>query len=436
MLEETLQPQADQDQETKTWDAAVVGAGYVGLPLAHTLAAAGRSVLLIEVSADLVAALNRGESHITDIPSAELAPLVHEGRIRATTEYNELRNADAILVALPTPLSKQREPDLSILIDAVEQIGARLRTGHLVILESTTYPRTTREVVLPILERTGLKAGRDFHLAFSPERVDPGNETWTTKNVPKVVGGITPACTERAAQLYDEAVDAVHRVSTPEAAELTKLLENIFRSVNIALVNELAQLCERMNIDVWEVIEAAATKPFGFMSFQPGPGLGGHCIPIDPFYLTWKAREYDFYTEFIELAGKVNENMPYYCRSLISQALNHGRQRSLSGSKVLMLGVAYKSDIGDTRESPALKLIELLRAAGAELAYHDPFVPALADHGLESVELDPGAYDCVVIVTAHSQIDYADLVDKAHVVVDLRNATGADGRRNDKVWTL
>jgi UDP-N-acetyl-D-glucosamine dehydrogenase len=436
MLEETLQPQAEHDQETKTWDAAVVGAGYVGIPLAHTLAAAGRSVLLIEVSPDLVAALNRGESHITDVPSAELAPLVREGRIRATTEYNELRNADAVLIALPTPLSKQREPDLSILTGAVEQIGARLRNGHLVILESTTYPRTTREVVLPILERTGLKAGRDFHLAFSPERVDPGNETWTTKNVPKVVGGITPACTERAARLYDGAFDAVHRVSTPEAAELTKLLENIFRSVNIALVNELAQLCERMDIDVWEVIEAAATKPFGFMSFQPGPGLGGHCIPVDPFYLTWKAREYDFYTEFVELAGKVNENMPYYCRSLISQALNHGRQRSLHGSKILVLGVAYKAGIGDTRESPALKLIELLRAAGAELAYHDPFVPALADHGLESVELDPGAYDCVVIVTAHSQIDYADLVDKAHVVVDLRNATGADGRRKDKVWTL
>ncbi|MGH3084412.1 MAG: nucleotide sugar dehydrogenase, partial [Gaiellaceae bacterium] len=393
MLEETIQPQSEHDQETKAWDAAVIGAGYVGVPLAHTLAAAGRSVLLIDVSADLVAALNRGESHITDVPSAELAPLVREGRIRATTEYNELRNADAILIALPTPLSKQREPDLSILIGAVEQIGTRLRTGHLVILESTTYPRTTREVVLPILERTGLKAGRDFHLAFSPERVDPGNESWTTKNVPKVVGGITPACTERAAQLYDGAVDAVHRVSTPEAAELTKLLENIFRSVNIALVNELAQLCERMDIDVWEVIDAAATKPFGFMSFQPGPGLGGHCIPVDPFYLTWKAREYDFYTEFVELAGKVNENMPYYCRSLISQALNRGRQRSLSGSKILMLGVAYKAGIGDTRESPALKLIELLRAAGAELAYHDPFVPALADHRLESVELDPGAYD-------------------------------------------
>ncbi|HZB35400.1 MAG TPA: nucleotide sugar dehydrogenase [Gaiellaceae bacterium] len=436
MLEETLESQTEHEPETKTWDVAVVGAGYVGVPLAHTLAASGRSVLLIDISADLVAALNRGESHITDVPSEDLAPLVREGRIRATTDYDDLRNADAILIALPTPLSKQREPDLSIVIGAVEEIGARLRNGHLVVLESTTYPRTTREVVLPILERTGLKAGRDFFLAFSPERVDPGNTTWTTRNVPKVVGGITPACTGRAAQFYEGAVDTVHRVSTPEAAELTKLLENIFRGVNIALVNELAQLCERMDIDVWEVIEAAATKPFGFMSFQPGPGLGGHCIPIDPFYLTWKAREYGFYTEFIELAGKVNENMPYHCRSLVSQALNHGRQRSLSGSKVLVLGVAYKADIGDTRESPAIKLIELLRTAGAELAYHDPFVPMLAEAGLESVALDPAAYDCVVIVTAHSQIDYADLVDKAQVVVDLRNATGAEGRRNEKVWTL
>jgi UDP-N-acetyl-D-glucosamine dehydrogenase len=414
----------------------VVGAGYVGVPLAHTLATAGRSVLLIDVSENVVDALNRGQSHITDVPSEELASLVEQGRIRATMDYNELRNADAILIALPTPLSKQREPDLSILVGAVEQIGARLRSGHLVILESTTYPRTTREIVQPILERTGLKAGRDFHLAFSPERVDPGNQTWTTKNVPKVVGGITPECTDRAAHLYEGAVETVHRVSTPEAAELTKLLENIFRSVNIALVNELAQLCERMEIDVWEVIEAAATKPFGFMSFQPGPGLGGHCIPIDPFYLTWKAREYDFYTEFIELAGKVNENMPYYCRSLISQALNHGRQRSLNGAKVLVVGVAYKADIGDTRESPALKLIKLLRGAGADISYHDPFVPELGDEGLRSVELDPAAHDCVVIVTAHSHIDYADLVDKAHVVVDLRNATGPDGRRNDKVWTL
>jgi UDP-N-acetyl-D-glucosamine dehydrogenase len=436
MLEERTEHQPAEAPETKTWDAAVVGAGYVGVPLAHTLASAGRSVLLIDVSQEVVDGINRGESHIIDVPSEELAPLVERGQIRATTDYNELRRADAILIALPTPLSKQREPDLSIVIGAAEQISLRIRNGHLVILESTTYPRTTRDVIQPILESTGLKAGRDFHLAFSPERVDPGNATWTTRNVPKVVGGITPECTERAARLYEGAVETVHRVSTPEAAELTKLLENIFRSVNIALVNELAQLCERMEIDVWEVIEAAATKPFGFMSFQPGPGLGGHCIPIDPFYLTWKAREYDFSTEFIELAGKVNENMPYYCRSLVSQALNHGRQKSLSGAKVLVLGVAYKADIGDTRESPAVKLIGLLRAAGSDVSYHDPFVAELAEEGLRSVDLDPAAYDAVVIVTAHSDVDYADLVKKAHVVVDLRNATGAEGRRNEKVWTL
>ena len=436
MLEERTEPLAPQSQDAKTWDAAVIGAGYVGVPLAHTLAAAGRSVLLIDVSPEVVDGINRGKSHIIDVPSEELAPLVQSGQIRATTDYNEIRRADAILIALPTPLSKQREPDLSIVIGAAEQISVRLRNGHLVVLESTTYPRTTREVIQPILESTGLKAGRDFHLAFSPERVDPGNGTWTTKNVPKVVGGITPECTERAAQLYEGAVDTVHRVSTPEAAELTKLLENIYRSVNIALVNELAQLCERMEIDVWEVIEAAATKPFGFMSFQPGPGLGGHCIPIDPFYLTWKAREYDFSTEFIELAGKVNENMPYYCRSLVSQALNHGRQRSLSGAKVLALGVAYKSDIGDTRESPALKLIELLRTAGAEVSYHDPHVPELPEAGLSSVPLEPADYDCVIIVTAHSGIDYEDVVERSHVVVDLRNATGQNGKTSEKVWKL
>jgi UDP-N-acetyl-D-glucosamine dehydrogenase len=420
---------------TRTWDVAIVGAGYVGVPLAHTFATAGRSVVVIDASEEVVSRLNEGVSHIKDVPSDDLAPLVREKRIAATTDYDVLRDADAILIALPTPLSKQREPDLSIVTGAVEEITRRLQPGQLVVLESTTYPRTTRDVVLPILEATGLKAGSDFHLAYSPERVDPGNETWTTKNVPKVVGGITTACTERAAALYESAVDTVHRVSTPEAAELTKLLENIFRAVNIALVNELAQLCERMGIDVWEVVEAAATKPFGFMSFQPGPGLGGHCIPIDPFYLTWKAREYDFSTEFIELAGKVNENMPYYCRSLISQALNHGRRRSLNGSKVLILGVAYKADIGDTRESPALKLIELLRAGGAEVAYHDPFVPEL-DGGLTSVALEPAEYDCVVIVTAHSQIDYEEVVENAPVVVDLRNATGTAGRASEKVWTL
>src|ERR671914_30275 len=436
MLEETLESQRHAEAETKTWDAAVIGAGYVGVPLAHTLALAGRSVLLIDVAQDVVDGLNRGESHIIDVSSEELGPLVDEGRIRATTDYNEIRRADAILIALPTPLSKQREPDLSIVIGAAEQISIRLRNGHLVVLESTTYPRTTREVVQPILESTGLAAGRDFHLAFSPERVDPGNGRWTTKNVPKVVGGITPECTERAAQLYEGAVDTVHRVSTPEAAELTKLLENIFRSVNIALVNELAQLCERMGIDVWEVIEAAATKPFGFMSFQPGPGLGGHCIPIDPFYLTWKAREYDFSTEFIELAGKVNENMPYHCRSLVSQALNHGKQRSLKGSKVLILGVAYKPGIGDTRESPALKLIELLQNAGSNVAYHDPHVPVLPELGLRSAAFEPESYDCVAIVTDHDGIDYEALVDDGAVIVDFRNATRDKGRTSEKVWKL
>jgi UDP-N-acetyl-D-glucosamine dehydrogenase len=303
-----------------------------------------------------------------------------------------------------------------------------------VVLESTTYPGTTREVLLPILEEiSGLEAGADFHLAMSPERVDPGRTDWTTKTTPKVVGGLTPACTEAAAAVYRGAIDTVHTVSTPEAAELTKLLENIFRSVNIALVNELAQLCDRMDIDVWEVVGAAATKPFGFMPFQPGPGLGGHCIPLDPFYLSWKAREYDFTTRFIDLAGEVNNNMPYFCRSVISQAMNHGLQRSLSGSRVLILGVAYKADIADTRETPAEKLIQLLRTAGAEVAYHDPHVPEF--DGMRSSLLEPEAYDCVAIVTAHSAVDYADVVRRAKVVVDFRNATRAvDGE--GKVWKL
>jgi UDP-N-acetyl-D-glucosamine dehydrogenase len=417
-------------------DVAIVGAGYVGLPLAHVFAEAGRSVVLVDVSPERVAQIMRGESYIEDVPSDDLRRLVENG-LTATTDYDVLHDAEAILIALPTPLSKQREPDLSIVTAAVAEIAPRLRRGHLVVLESTTYPGTTREQVLPILERiSGLEAGVDFHLAFSPERVDPGRTDWTTKNVPKVVGGITAACTERAAELYTTAIDRVCRVSSPEAAELTKLLENIFRSVNIALVNELAQLCDRLGIDVWEVVDAASTKPFGFMSFKPGPGLGGHCIPVDPFYLTWKAREYDFYTEFIELAGKVNENMPYYCRSLISQALNHGLQRSLKGSKVLVLGISYKADIGDVRESPALKILTLLKNAGANVAYHDPHVPELPDYALRSVPLDPDAYDCVAIVTAHSSIDYASIVERAHVVVDFRNATGGDGRLSEKVWKL
>ena len=420
-------------------DIAIVGAGYVGVPLAEVLAVGGKTVLLVDVDVDRVEQLNRGESYIGDVSQESLSRLVSEGRIAATTDYDELRDVDAIVIALPTPLSRQREPDLTILLSAVEEIAKRLRAGHVVILESTTYPGTTRERLLPVLERgSGLKAGDGFHLAFSPERVDPGRTDWTTKNVPKIVGGIDEASTAAAAAVYAGAMDAVHTVSSPEAAELTKLLENIFRSVNIALVNELAQLCDRMNIDVWEVVEAAATKPFGFMSFEPGPGLGGHCIPIDPFYLTWKAREFGFYTEFIELAGKVNESMPYFCRSVVSQALNHHSQKSLKGSRILVLGVAYKPDIDDVRESPAVKLISLLENAGAVVSYHDPHVPSFAENGLamSSVELDAGSYDCVVIVTDHSSLDYERLVDESALVVDLRNATGANGKKSKKVWKL
>jgi UDP-N-acetyl-D-glucosamine dehydrogenase len=415
-------------------DVAIVGAGYVGMPLAQAFAAAGRNVLLRDVETAVVDGINRGESHIGDVPSGELKKLVDEGRIRATLDMDAAAEADAVVFALPTPLSSQREPDLSIVRTAVEELAPHLRKGQLVVLESTTYPGTTREVLQPILEAGGLKAGEDFHLAFSPERVDPGRADWTTHNTPKVVGGLTPACTERAAELYRGAVETVVPVSSPDAAELTKLLENIFRAVNIALVNELAQLCERMDIDVWEVVEAAETKPFGFMSFKPGPGLGGHCIPIDPFYLTWKAREYDFYTEFIELAGKINANMPYFCRSLISQALNHGAQKSLKGSRLLVLGVSYKADVDDVRESPAEKIIQLLQKAGADVAYHDPHVPEF--EGIRSAEYQPEKYDGVVIVTAHSAIDYDDLVERADIVVDLRNATGRNGSGNGKVWKL
>jgi UDP-N-acetyl-D-glucosamine dehydrogenase len=417
-------------------EIAVVGAGYVGLPLAQTFAQAGRSVVLVDVAADVVAAINRGESHIEDVPSQELEQLVRDGRIGATLDYDALRDVDAILIALPTPISPQREPDLSIVATATAAIAQRLRAGQLVVLESTTYPGTTREVIVPALERgSGLKAGTDFNVAFSPERVDPGRTDHTTKTTPKVVGGLTPECTTRAAELYRSAVDEVVTVSSPEAAELTKLLENIFRSVNIALVNELAQLCDRMGIDIWEVVDAAATKPFGFMRFLPGPGLGGHCIPIDPFYLTWKAREYDFYTEFIELAGKVNENMPYWCQSKLARALN-SHERAVKSASVLLIGVAYKADIGDMRESPAIKLIELLREDGAHVSYHDPHVPALPELGLTSSPLDPEGYDCVAIVTAHSSVDYADVVRRARLVVDFRNATRGIAAEDGKVWKL
>jgi UDP-N-acetyl-D-glucosamine dehydrogenase len=339
-----------------------------------------------------------------------------------------------VVIAVPTPLTKQREPDLTAIRSASTSIAPHIRKGQVVVLESTTYPGTTREVVQPILEQgSGLKAGTDFHLGYAPERVDPGRVDWTTQSTPKVVGGINPASTKAACDLYRSVLDNVHEVSSTEVAELTKLLENIFRSVNIALVNELAQLCDRMNIDVWEVVDAAATKPFGFMSFKPGPGLGGHCIPLDPYYLAWKAREFDFNTRFVELAGEINNNMPYFARSVISQALNHGAGKPVKGSKILMLGVAYKADIDDYRESPAEKILELLQNAGADVAYHDPYVSEF--EGLTSVALEPDKYDCVVIVTAHTSIDYGDIVKRGKVIVDFRNATKGfevDG----KVWKL
>jgi len=420
--------------ESTLYDVAVIGAGYVGLPLAVTFAEAGGRVLVIDVQPHIIEALNGGTSHIEDVTDERLGPLVDKGLVVASTDYELVKQAHAVLIALPTPLSRQREPDLSYIERAAQSLAPMLQPGQVVVLESTTWPGTTREILQPLLEQgSGLKAGADFHLAMSPERVDPGREDWTTKTTPKVVGGITPACTKAAAEVYRAALDTVHEVSTPDAAELTKLLENIYRAVNIALVNELAQLCDRMEIDVWEVIDAAATKPFGFASFKPGPGLGGHCIPIDPFYLTWKAREFDFSTRFIELAGEVNNNMPYFCRSLISQALNHGANKSVSGSKILIIGVAYKPDIGDWRETPAEKLIHLLQNAGAQVSYHDPFVPEF--DGMTSAPLEPEAYDCVAIVTNHSQIDYGDLVRRGKVIVDFRNAT--KGHEIDgKVWKL
>ena len=414
-------------------DIAIVGAGYVGLPLATAFAQAGKTVVCVEADAAKVAAINAGRSHVEDVPAAVLGPLVEAGRLSATTDYAACGDAQAILICLPTPLSENREPDLGIVRAATHKIAAHLRAGQLVVLESTTYPGTTREVLKPILESRGLEAGRDFHLAMSPERIDPGRTDHTLRTTPKVVGGLTPASAAAARELYALCVDSVVEVSSCDAAEMTKLLENIFRSVNIALVNELAMLCHRMGLNVWEVVDAAATKPYGFMPFRPGPGLGGHCLPIDPFYLAWKAREYDFPTEFIELAGKVNTHMPYYCAERVAQALN-GAAKAVHGSSVLVLGVAYKGDVGDLRESPALKLIELLGGRGANISYHDPHVPSLhhREFQLESRELTDEVLamaDIVCVVTAHSSIDYARVADRAQLVIDFRNAVPArDGR--------
>ncbi|MBL6634205.1 MAG: nucleotide sugar dehydrogenase [Thermoleophilia bacterium] len=417
----------------------VIGLGYVGLPLAVVFAEAGVPVLGLDVVKQKVAAINRGISHIEDVPSERLAPLVEAGTLRAGTDLDEITDLEAIIICLPTPLDEHREPDLGAVLGAARDIAPRLQKGQLVVLESTTYPGTTREELAPILEEFGLSAGTDFHLAFSPERVDPGREDWTTRSTPKVVGGLTPACTQKVMDVYGRAFDSLVPVSTPEVAEMTKILENVFRSVNIALVNETAILCDRMGVDVWEVIDAAATKPFGYMPFRPGPGLGGHCIPIDPFYLTWKAREYDFHTEFIELAGKINSQMPYFCVSKLARALNE-HEKALKGAKVLVIGVAYKADVNDMRESPALKVISLLRERGADVSYHDPHVPALEPgHGVDVAmhstdltdEVLEGA-DAVVVVTAHSGIDWQRVAESSRLVMDFRNAVP----RGENVWTL
>jgi UDP-N-acetyl-D-glucosamine dehydrogenase len=400
----------------------IIGLGYVGLPLAVAFAENGDEVVGLDVDSRKVEALNAGSSYIEDVPDSVLAPLGE--RLRATTRYADLAACDAVIICVPTPLTDSREPDLTYLIDSAEQLATVVQAGQLVVLESTTYPGTTRERLQPILEESGLKVGTDLHLAFSPERIDPGRTDYTVRTTPKLVGGITPECTERARDLYARICDSVVVLSAPEAAELSKLLENIFRSVNIALVNELAQLCDRLGIDVWEVIDAASTKPFGFMRFEPGPGMGGHCLPVDPFYLAYKARQHDFYPEFIELAGKVNQAQPWFCVERIERALN-AAGKPVNGSRILILGVSYKAGIGDIRESPALKIIGRLQDLGGDVAYHDPFVPELRGHGLSSVDLDEGlaGADVAAIVTGHPSFDYERIAASVPLVVDFRGVT-------------
>ena len=407
----------------------VVGLGYVGLPLAVEMAKAGHSVIGFDVTADKVAEVNAGRTYIRDVETDDIERVVASGMLSATTDFSRVRECDVVVICVPTPLDKMREPDVSYIVAATESIAPYLRRDMLVTLESTTYPGTTDEVVKPIVEAAGFKAGEDIFVAFSPERVDPGNPVYLTKNTPKVVGGVTAACTETAVLFYGTFLDVIVPVSTARAAEMTKLLENIFRCVNIALVNELLMLCERMDIDMWEVVDAAKTKPFGFMPFYPGPGLGGHCIPVDPFYLSWKAREFGFHTEFIEISGKVNENMGYYVVQRLMDALNT-RKKALGASRVLVLGVAYKSNIDDMRESPAIKVIDLMLEKGADVVYHDPYVPRYSEdgHEVESVELtvdEVRRADAVLVLTAHSGVDYAMVAREADLVLDTRNALKA-----------
>jgi UDP-N-acetyl-D-glucosamine dehydrogenase len=413
--------------EARTARAGVVGLGYVGLPLAVELAQAGFTVTGIDIDAGKVAAINRGESYVQDVPEAVLAPLVKAGKIRATAGFEAVAAMDTLNICVPTPLRKTKDPDMSYIVKSCEEIARHFHAGMLVILESTTYPGTTDELMLPMLERPDLKAGEHFFLCFSPERVDPGNPQYQTRNIPKVVGGVTPLCTEMGALFYRQALETVVPVSSTRVAEMVKLLENTFRMINIGLANEIALMCGRMGINVWEVIDAAATKPFGFMPFYPGPGLGGHCIPIDPFYLSWKTKQAGIEARFIELAGYINGQMPHVVVDKIQNALNE-HQKPLKGSHVHLVGVAYKRDIDDVRESPALDIIHLLVGRGAKVSYSDPFVPRLRADGaipeLEAIDPEEGACtaDCVVIVTDHSGVDYPRIARQARLVVDTRNA--------------
>jgi UDP-N-acetyl-D-glucosamine dehydrogenase len=410
----------------------VIGLGYVGLPLAVAFAREGCEVIGIDVDPRKIEAIEARETYVEDVTAGDLQEVGQ--RLRVGSAYDALKDADAVLICVPTPLTQNREPDLGPLMETARALAGVLQRGQLVVLESTTYPGTTRERLLPLLEESGLAAGRDFHLAFSPERVDPGRTDHTLRDTPKVVGGLTETCAERARELYGLVCDEVVPVSSPEVAELSKLLENVFRSVNIALVNELAMLTDRMGIDVWEVLDAAASKPYGFMRFDPGPGMGGHCLPVDPFYLSWRAREFDMTTEFVELAGRINQQMPYHCVAKAQRALNDVGL-SVKGARIAVIGVSYKPGVGDIRESPALKIISLLRELGGEVDYHDPHVPELSEQDLSSIPLEQALErsDLVVIVTAHPEVDHDLIAQRARRVLDLRGVTRTSGARANVV---
>jgi len=422
----------------KSARVAVIGLGYVGLPLSVELGKVGFEVIVIDINKEKVDCINRGESYVFDIDSRELYALVKKGKIAATADYSVLQGVDIICICVPTPLNKSKDPDISHIINCCQGIAKYLKRGHLIVVESTTYPGTTREIVKPILENSGMVAGKDFYLAFSPERIDPGNKRYFLKNTPKVVGGLTPACTELAKVFFEQTTEKVIPVSSTESAEMVKLLENTFRSVNIALVNEVAIMCYRLGIDVWEIIEAASTKPFGFITFYPGPGSGGHCIPVDPHYLSWKLKMLNYYARFIELAGEINSNMPYFVVNRIIELLND-REKPIKGSTFLVLGIAYKRDIDDTRESPSIDIMRILMQKGGRVFYNDPYVPSLKTNGetMKSQALTEGVLaqaDCVIIATDHSVYDYKWIVEHSQLVFDTRNATR--GITSEKVYKL